>query len=189
MIRFIEWHEPGYALRTVANARAADLTIAFAVDFTTPGERLTHKASYGKYVGIHFLYLHPEEMRSPDGIGLPFAVKETVWRLKDKKVINFAGNGIYTLNQPNYNLEQYHIDALFLNYLAQIIEEYPNISIRSGGQTGVDEAALKAGDKLGLDCTCLAPKNWLFRGIDGRDIKNDEAAFLARFGDQYVNDI
>lgn len=188
MIKFIEHNEPGYALRTVANARASDLTIAFAVDFTTPGERLTHKASYGKYVGINFGYLTPKEMRSPDGIELPFAVRETVWRLKEKKAkhINFAGNGIYTLIKHGF--DQAHVDLLFLNYLAQVLEVYPDIKvIRSGCQTGIDEAAIKAGDKLGLDCICLAPKNWLFRGADGVDIKNDPDAFCARFGEQYTN--
>lgn len=192
MITFLEHREPGYALRTVANARAADLTIAFAVDFKTPGEILTHKAAYNKYVGIHFLYLHPEEMISSDGVEPPFAVETSVLHLKLKKAkhINFAGNGIYTLNQPKYNLEQDHVDVLFLNYLAQLIEIYPHIkTIRSGGQTGVDEAALKAADKLGLDCICLAPKNWLFRDINGKDHMRDPDAFCARFGENYINNI
>lgn len=38
MIQFQEHTETGYALRTWENARKADLTIAFALDFSTPGE-------------------------------------------------------------------------------------------------------------------------------------------------------
>lgn len=188
MITFIEHHEPGYANRTIANARAGDLTIAFAVDFKTPGEILTHKAAYNKYVGINFGYLTPPEMVSSDGIELPFAVHESVWRLKEKKAkhINFAGNGIYTLKE----FDQIHIDLLFLNYLEQLLEAYADIkTIRSGGQTGVDEAALKAADKLGLQAICLAPKNWLFRDINGKDHMHDPEAFCARFGEQYINNI
>lgn len=186
MITFKEHHEPGYAARTIVNARKADLTIAFALDFTSAGERLTHKAAYGKYVGINFSYLYPEEM-IPDDRGYPFAVREVLWRLKDKKVksINFAGNGIYTLYDRDRDLTQERVDELALNFLKQVVKAYPGIKeIRSGVQTGIDEAFLKAADALGIPALGLAPKGWLFRDIHGRDIA-DEVKFLKRFGDQY----
>lgn len=52
--------------------------------------------------------------------------------------------------------------------------------IRSGGQTGIDEAGLKAAIKLGIPALCLAPKGWTFRDINGIDIK-DEYLFKSRF--------
>jgi hypothetical protein len=55
-------------------------------------------------------------------------------------------------------------------------------SIRSGGQTGFDEAGAKAGLKLGLPTTVLAPKDWEFRTNEG-NIKS-EKAFKSRFGVQ-----
>lgn len=181
MIRFIEHHEPGYAARTVVNARSADLTIAFAVDFKTPGEILTHKAAYGKYERVYL------DGKQGDYYLLGRCV-ELHKLILDKgiKSLNIAGNGIYSLNQSQESL-----DRDLFNFLETITSHFKklNLSIRSGGQTGVDEAALKAGDKLGLDCTCLAPKNWLFRDINGKDHMHDPDAFCARFGPAYTNDI
>lgn len=182
MIKFIEHHEPSYANRTIANAKVADLTIAFAVDFKTPGEILTHKASYGKYFPI----VIENYINSKNDISSQ-VINDLVNYIFDRdiKVINIAGNGIYTLK-----IEQSEIDDYIFKYLQPILECF-NIPfiIRSGGQTGIDEAALKAGDKLGLDCICLAPKNWLFRDINGKDHMHDPEAFCARFGEQYINNI
>lgn len=178
MIRFIECQEPGYAARTVVNARSADLTIAFAVNFKSSGEILTRKAAYGKWFGIDLC---------SDGWDIMGACNDAHKRIIEKKVkiLNIAGNGIYTLT-PKYTQEM--LDADILLFLQRILSG-ADVKIRSGGQTGVDEAALKVGDKLGLDCTCLAPKNWLFRDINGKDHMHDPDAFCARFGPAYINDI
>jgi hypothetical protein len=53
-------------------------------------------------------------------------------------------------------------------------------SIRTGGQTGIDEAGAKAGINLSLPTTILAPKGWTFRDISGQDISNEQQ-FKARF--------
>jgi hypothetical protein len=53
-------------------------------------------------------------------------------------------------------------------------------SIRTGGQTGFDEAGAKAAIKLGIPTMILAPKGWTFRDITGKDISN-EKQFKARF--------
>ena len=39
--------------------------------------------------------------------------------------------------------------------------------IRSGGQTGMDEAGAKASLMLGIPTLIYAPKNWLFKDING----------------------
>ena len=54
------------------------------------------------------------------------------------------------------------------------------VSIRTGGQTGIDEAGAKAGIKLQLPTTVLAPKGWTFRNIAGQDISNEQQ-FKSRF--------
>ena len=54
------------------------------------------------------------------------------------------------------------------------------VEIRSGGQTGTDEAGIIAAFILDLPRIVLAPKGWLFRNKEGIDIR-DEKLFKARF--------
>jgi hypothetical protein len=179
MITFIEHEQTGYAMRTWDNARLSDLTIAFAIDFTTPGEILTRKAAYGKYrsVDLNVSDVHKE---------IEFLHLEI--KNKGIKKLNIAGNGLYTFSQLWH--EQNFVDAIMLQYLDHLVQGDKTISIRSGGQTGVDEAALKAADELGLETICLAPKHWMFRDINGRDIIGREDLFLKRFGEKYdITDI
>lgn len=175
MIKFIEHHEPGYALRTVANARAAGVTLCFGMDFKSPGMRLTHKAAYGKYFPVNMLYKFDDKM-----------LNELVCFIFDRSPdeINIAGNGLYNMNCTQEQCNDYILDVM-----KQVTECFQNIDYRGGGQSGADLAGGIAIDKLGLNYTCLAPKNWLFRASDGIDIKNNPDAFCARFGPQYTNDI
>ena len=81
-----------------------------------------------------------------------------------------------------YTQEQ--VDAFTYELLKGVIES-PNLTksitlVRSGGQTGFDEAGIKAGNKLGIPTLVLAPKGWKFRDITGADIQN-ETMFKARF--------
>jgi len=176
MITFLEHPDPSYALRTHENAKRADLTIAFALDFNTPGEILTRKCAYGKYVGIDIEDVILESN---------FVLEKLFNALEEYQpnCINFAGNGIYTLKEKG--IDQERIDVLIEVLILYMLKQSDmNFSIRSGGQTGVDEAALKAGDRLGLQTTCLTPKGWLFRDASGRDIRN-EVLFKKRFGPDY----
>jgi len=84
-----------------------------------------------------------------------------------------------------YTQEQ--VDDFTYELLKQVIDS-PNLktkieSIRTGGQTGFDEAGTKAGIKLGLPTLTLAPKGWTFRNVNGRDISN-ESLFKARFNQE-----
>jgi hypothetical protein len=176
VITFQEHKETGYAMRTWDNARLSDLTIAFAINFNTPGEILTRKAAYGKYHGVELLELleFPEQ---------PVLTTLLEMRRRQATCINIAGNGIYSLSKL---IDQITADQLMFNFVKKLAMNCMwSFSIRSGGQTGVDEAALKAGDKLGLETICLAPKHWMFRDINGRDIIGQEALFLKRFGEKY----
>lgn len=183
MIIFQEHKETGYAMRTWDNARLSDLTIAFAIDFNTPGEILTRKAAYGKYFKVQLrdpahCYLYNQEYR------------ELVHTIISKKVtkINIAGNGLYSLK---HWFTQETIKGLIYGFLKDVLERVvqqkaaPVTTIRSGGQTGADTAGLLAGDKLGLETIYLAPRYWMFRDINGRDIIGHEALFLKRFGEKY----
>ena len=93
--------------------------------------------------------------------------------------------GIY--NMRNNTQEQ--VDEFVYNLLKQVIES-PNLntkieSIRTGGQTGFDEAGAKAAQKLGIKTIVLAPKGWIFRNKEGRDISNRQE-FESRFNQSSI---
>ena len=95
--------------------------------------------------------------------------------------LNIAGNGIYTM-KGKYTQKQ--LDDFMYELLNKVLSSTKlNTkieSIRSGGQTGFDEAGAKAGIKLGLPTLVLAPKGWIFRNIESKDI-SDEQLFKDRF--------
>ena len=174
-IRFEEEPSTGYRERTIKNA-SADATIAIAVDFDSAGEKLTKKSVLEQnklYISIDANNLTVTKER----------VDKIVNALNEKniKTLNIAGNGIYTM-KGKYTQQQ--VDDFTFDLLNQVINS-PNlkakiVSIRSGGQTGFDEAGAKAGLKLGLPTLVLAPKGWKFRNKEGQDISN-ESQFKARF--------
>lgn len=174
-IDFQEDQSSGYATRTRINA-SADATIALATDFNSAGERLTKSSVLGQ----NKMYI-PIDAKSLD------VTAERVNRIVDMlnsvnaKTLNIAGNGIYTM-KGKYTQAQ--VDN-FTYALLRAVVESPRLnnkieSIRSGGQTGFDEAGAKAGIRLGLPTTVLAPKGWKFRNISGVDISS-ESSFKSRF--------
>jgi predicted NAD-dependent protein-ADP-ribosyltransferase YbiA (DUF1768 family) len=175
LITFEEEPSSGYRERTIKNA-SADATIAIAVDFNSAGELLTKKSVLGqgkKYISIDANTLTVTQER----------VDKIVEQLNsvNAKTLNIAGNGIYTM-KGKYTQQQ--VDDFTYDLLNQVVNS-PNLktkieSIRSGGQTGFDEAGAKAGIKLGLPTLVLAPKGWIFRNINRQDISNEQE-FKARF--------
>lgn len=162
-----------YADRTKKNARWADLTIAFAVDFNTAGERLTATAAGDKYYAIKL------EENSEDAVSKTFT--DIIKRFKGKNglKINIAGNGLYTLNKYSFTQEQANETVKMVLYM--LSENGLNIAeVRSGGQTGFDEAGVKAADALGIKWSILAPKDYWFRDANNKNISGREA-FMARF--------
>lgn len=186
-ITFIECQEPGYKARTLENAKA-DITIAVAEDFFTPGERLTKSAveQAGKlYIGLPFnmipytVTLNYTDVDIDKG-WLGSNIDRIVKLNKQIITINIAGNGIYT-----FHIDQSYLDTIITSALNIIMNKLNGKGviiglIRSGGQTGIDEAGLKAAIKLNIPALCLAPKGWLFRDHNHKDIA-DEQQFKARF--------
>lgn len=177
-IDFQEEPSSGYRERTIKNA-SADATIALATDFSSAGEKLTKSSVLNqkkKYIPIDANILEVTEAR----------VNRIVDTLNEIPglfgiSLNIAGNGIYTM-KGKYTQDQ--VDNFTYDLLKQVINS-PRlnnkvVSLRSGGQTGFDEAGAKAGVRLGLPTTVLAPKYWKFRNIDGQDISNEQL-FKARF--------
>lgn len=172
---FKEHQSSNYVDRTRVNA-SADVTIALATNFESLGERATKKAvndQKKKYISVDANRLEVTKER----------VNGIVNQLNsaNAKTLNIAGNGIYTM-KGKYTQQQ--IDSFTYDLLNQVLNS-PNLktkitSIRSGGQSGFDEAGAKAGIQLEIPTTILAPKGWKFRDINGKDISN-EKQFKDRF--------
>lgn len=177
-----EFPASGYAGRTRENARA-DLTVAIAANFGTAGEKLTRRVvqENGKaYLGLPYADVRKGEMEPV--LEAVKALNQLGERLGQGEIsLNIAGNGLYTLRGGS----QEDVDEGIHAFLKAVVE-HPGLrvriaSVRSGGQTGVDEAGVKAARRLGIPALVVAPKGWVFRGADGVDIA-DEARFKARFG-------
>lgn len=175
---FKEHPDQGYRGRTVVNA-SADLTIAIAADMTTAGERLTKRAvlEQGR------IYCPIQYRGKPATPAAAQAIRHAIRSIdKPEITINIAGNGLYTLNEK-WAVEQEDLDRYTFELLQAAIGDScgKKISlIRSGGQTGFDEAGIKAGMSLRIPTEILAPQGWKFRDVRGVDVC-DEHMFKERF--------
>lgn len=175
---FVEHDQPGYKPRTLRNA-TADVTIAIAKDFFTAGEILTKTAVLNQ--GKCYIPHDYNNLFQRDAIlNLESKMCDHLHSIGDiLGILNVAGNGIYTLQEDQEKVDD-NILTLFTG-LFHYLKHTPKI-LRSGGQTGIDEAALKAAVKLNIPALCLAPKGWVFRNVKGKDIA-DEKLFKERFKD------
>lgn len=157
ILKIVEDKSSSYGPRTFVNARSAHLTVAFAENFSTKGEILTHKAAGDNYLslplrgdwiaGARELY---RAMRSAPG-----------------RVLNVAGNGLSTL--VKYGWSQAQVNAWVYASLAKVHEHLPFERIVCGGQTGVDLAGAIAGVALGIETVVTMPKGCRQRDCDGID--------------------
>ncbi len=182
MIEFIEDKSQGYRQRTIKNA-SADVTIAFAVDFTSAGEKLTKTSvlNQGKtYIPVDATTLEITDDLIESIISkLDKSGYVDIFTGKRHITLNIAGNGIYTM-KGKWTQDQ--VDDYVYKVLQEVITKFDGTitSLRTGGQTGFDEAGAKAGVKLGIKTLILAPLGWKFRDSSGRDIMN-EKLFKSRF--------
>lgn len=160
MLIINEHKSSGYAPRTFVNAKKSDLTVAFAVDLSTSGEKLTHKAAESKYIGFK-LY---ENTYSED------IAEKIAEKMKDlnANTLNIAGNGIYTLNK--YNCSQDFINEFVLDVLQRTNNKKKIHKIFNGGQTGVDIAGAVAGIIIGIPVEINIPLGYKQRLSNGTDI-------------------
>ena len=190
-VKLIEDTERSYLSRTRQNAEWSDVTIALGEDLTTAGELQTAKLAgaevveeertnargekyttvtkvtnpkKGKYVGINL-----NIVSSAEAIAMEIYNQIIERNLPTDNIkLNIAGNGIYTLKS-----EQAFYDKLLAEVLKALQDKGITISeVRSGGQSGIDEAGIKAAVSLGLKASILAPKGYRFRGKDNKDISN-----------------
>lgn len=155
-----EHKSPKYSDRTADNANIADLTVAFAVDFSTLGEKLTKKVSGARYVAIDLCQPPIESARR---------LYKAMAALQ-AHTLNIAGNGIYTLRE--HGIMQSRVTAYVFEVLRKVHEHLPIKQIYSGGQTGVDLAGVVAGVALNIPVQALLPAGYLQRDDYGRDARH-----------------
>ena len=161
-----------YPPRTYHNAKTADLTVAFAEDFSSKGEQLTETAADGKYLHISL------DMSPIEAARLLFAE----CRKRGVKVLNIAGNGIYTLK--DYGWRQEHLNLWMYKVLELVHKHWPLKKVISGGQTGVDFAGGVAAELLGIDSEMTFPKDFLQRTLTKFAHTQTEAEVLAEVENQ-----
>lgn len=165
-MKLIEHSSPLYSPRTYVNAEKAQLTVAFAVDFNTAGEKLTHKAAGISYVRCRLKDPWIECARD-------------LWRACRKHgvgTLNVAGNGIYTLMK--HGITQQDLNLYVYRVIAQVHEYSPIQMIVSGGQTGVDLAGAVAAELLGIPCEMTFPKGFKQRYENGEDSDHTEQEII-----------
>lgn len=175
-----EDRDSGYSARTEVNAREADVTIAIAVNFDSPGEKLT-KQLVKKHNRV-YIPVSPYGDISEKAVKIVNLINSTFQREKNYITLNIAGNGIATLKG---SLTQEQCDDFTFNLLYLIVNNV-NLAvkikgIRSGGQTGFDEAGIKAGLKLNIDTTAYYPKGYRIRDLEG-DKTQTRAEVFKRLG-------
>lgn len=153
-----------YVPRTTANAEAADVTVAFAVDFNTGGEKLTRAKAGPRYVGIPF----GSDVAAAAEKLADFIIK------REGTSLNVAGNGIYTLTE--HGVSQARANKWVLDVLALVVKMVKLADLRSGGQTGIDQAGLVAALVLGIPALGYYPKNFRRRNAKGEEFTSTEPA-------------
>lgn len=159
-----------YPKRTSDNAQWSDITLALAEDFTTAGERLTKRVAGDKYVS--------ESLNNDTNTIINSIYEQIVNKRQTKNIkLNVAGNGIYSMKES-----QEYYDELLTTIIKGLIDKGITVSaIRSGGQTGIDEAGIKAAINLNIPAEVHSTSNFKFRNKQGIDISN-KAQFKLRFG-------
>lgn len=174
-----------YAVRTETNIKESDITIAFANNWSTAGEQVTEKfANENKkpYIRVNILKTGILPVNIEDRIN--DIVKAITKLKKDEVTINIAGNGIYTLNIVGISQEQCN-DFVYtvLHRVQDKLKKSKSkvkLNIRSGGQTGADEAGIVAAMALKLPSKVHTTKKWKFKNIEDKDVLN-EKEFIERF--------
>lgn len=152
-----EHRSSSYGPRTWENASRGDVTVAFAVDFQTAGEKLTHKASGEKYIGLP---ISTALMTSEHAIQCARKLFAFA-RSRNCRCLNVAGNGIYTLAKSG--ISQADVNLFVASVLGKVHEHHALSKVISGGQTGVDVAGAVAGVVIGVHTQVLLPRGFIQR--------------------------
>ena len=166
----------GYRPRTVYNCKSARVTLAMAVDYSTGGERLTKTSAGVWYYAIP--YEQAKSKRALDAMVAAMPESNALFGNPDL-TIHFAGNGIYTF--AKHGITQRMVDRRAYTLLSYLHERLPISKLWSGGQSGADEAGVKAALRLGIDVVVTMPEKNLVRFEDGVDVTQNDIECMRRF--------
>lgn len=179
---FIEDTVRNYGHRTWANAEWSDITLALAVDMNSPGEVTTRKAAGDRYVGFTL----PMDLHERELCNLAETIVKRLQRhpnfKKNGLQLNTAGNSQITLDR--YGIQVSDLRTLLKYVLLFLVNDGVEFAmIRSGGQTGVDEAGIQAAQDAGLKYSILAPKGFRMHREEGIELEG-RALFVKRFREE-----
>lgn len=182
--RIMEDSARNYGHRTWANAAWSDITLALATDFSSPGEITTRRAAGDKYMryqltrNLHRLitFRQDGEREAEKIAGM---IRNHSCYKEDGIRLNIAGNGLVTLLKSGVDTNSV---AAFIQMIFSACEKdgVKILEVRSGGQSGVDEAGIIAAQRCKLPCSILAPKGFRWRDRKG-DEKEGRESFIKRF--------
>lgn len=161
-----------YQSRTVKNAQWSDVTLAFAVNPDSQGEIETREAAGSKFLGVKL----SGDINDP--VFMSDTAEYVVSQIKAREdfpslnrkgiLLNVAGNRLSVLKRNN--MDQNSIDKLVEHVLRAVAESGIIIEeIRTGGQSGVDEAGIHAAQSMGRTCSILCPKGFRFSDSNGEE--------------------
>lgn len=163
-LQVLQDNQPGYANRTKVNAKSSDITLVFAIDLNTHGEKLTAKCA-GDFIHKTMWPCTPQDfyknaLNTFKRLNIPKKVK-----------LNIAGNGIYTFQSV---ATQKQLNRWVYNCLKELKASYDIEVIRSGGQTGADTAGLVAALALGIPAIGYYPQGFKLRNKQSKDVHLSE---------------
>ncbi len=168
--------DSGYVKRTEVNAKEADVTFAIAIKFDSAGEKLTKNMAL-KHNRL-YIPVSPSGDIKTKADKIVALLNKTFSGIKHTITFNIAGNGIYTMNGT---MTQIECDNFTYDLLSAVVKHSELLikvkSFRSGGQTGFDEAGIKAGLKLGLDTIAYYPKGYKIRDLQSDKTQTREQVF------------
>jgi len=153
-----------YPPRTYFNAKSGDVTLALAVDLTTAGEKLTHKAAGEKYIGFQIT-------KDTDPIEIARALYKFM-KKRNAKTLNIAGNGIYTFAKHGWTQDE--VNNFVCNVVGKVHQFWPIEKIFTGGQTGTDLAGAVIAEHLKIEALITLPKGYLQRFENNVDVVQNQ---------------
>jgi hypothetical protein len=155
-----------YPDRTEINAKSSGLTLAIAIDFDSPGEKLTKRLADPNYLAVHI---------DDDPLEAARELYKQL-RARNARTLNVAGNSIVTFKE--YGWTQEMINERTFAIIAKVHEHWTLEYVRSGGQTGTDMAGGIAGVALGIPTEMTFPKGLLQRYEFGKDKEHTEQEII-----------
>ena len=188
--RIMEDSARNYGHRTWANAAWSDITLALATDFLSPGEITTRRAAGDKYLRYQLtsnlkrlITINQDGEREARKIAR--MIRNHTCYKEDGIRLNIAGNGLVTLLKSGVDTQT--VAAFISNiFIACKDKGVKILEVRSGGQSGVDEAGIIAAQRNKMSCSILAPKGFRWRDKKG-DEKEGKTAFVNRFKEEYID--